>query len=125
MLEKDVVFSDNMNTSYKLLFGQDRLYIGTDVLPSDKKGLPANSRVSMKGAVAHEVVGHREAEIAGKTQANAVLEEAQASIRAARFAPNLSGRERITLIRDALERLNKAGYKIREVKEGLWIKNAK
>jgi len=125
MLEENVVFTDNMNTSYKMIFGQDRLYIGTDVLPSEKSGMPANSRVSTKGAVAHEIVGHREAEIAGKTQENPVLEEAQASIRAARFAPSLSSKERVTLLRDALERLHKAGYKIRQVKNELWITEPK
>ncbi len=114
-----------MSHSYKLIFGQDRLYIGTDVLPSEKKVATANSRVSMKGAIAHEIVGHREAELAGKTQDNSILEEAQASIRAARFAPSLSNKERITLIRDALERLNKAGYKIKEVRGELWINEAK
>lgn len=126
MAEENVVFSENMNTSYKLLFGQDRLYIGTDVLPAaPKPALPANSRISMKGAIAHEVTGHKTAELAGKTNPNELLEEVQASIRAARFAPNLSTTERVTLIRDGLERLKKAGLTIREVKGQLWITKEK
>jgi hypothetical protein len=119
--KEDVVFTENMNTSYKLLFGKERMYIGTDVLPATKKGLKANSRVSMKGAIAHELEGHRVAELAGKTNTSELLEEVQASIRAARFAPDLTSQERVTLIRDALERLQKAGLKIKEVKHKLWI----
>jgi len=39
------------------------------------------------------------------------LEEAQASIRAARFAPSLSSTERYTLLRDGITRLYKANIK--------------
>ena len=113
--------SENMNTSYKVLFGEEKLYIGTDVLPATGTALKANSRISLKGTIAHEVVGHRAAELAGKTQSTLVLEEAQASIRAARFAPELSSTERTTLIRDAIERLQKSGQKIKDVKDQLWI----
>jgi hypothetical protein len=119
--KEDIVFTENMNTSYKLLFGKERMYIGTDVLPATRQGLKANSRVSMKGAIAHELEGHRVAELAGKTNTSELLEEVQASIRAARFAPDLTNQERVTLIRDALERLQKAGLKIKEVKHKLWI----
>ena len=65
--------------------------------------------------------GHREAALAGKSQSINVLEEAQASIRAARFGKELNSTERITLIRDALERLHKENIKIKEVKHKLWI----
>lgn len=57
MPEEAIFISKNMNTSYKLLFGQERLYIGTDVLPATGIGLRANSRIGMHGAIAHEVVG--------------------------------------------------------------------
>ncbi len=119
--EENIHFSENVNTSYKLLFGQDFLYIGTDVLPATQKGLKANSRISMRGAIAHELEGHRKAELLGKTNPNELLEEVQASTRAARFAPELTTTERLTLIRDALERLQKAGLKIKEVRGKLWI----
>ena len=56
-----------------------------------------------------------------KTQENDLLEEVQASIRGARFAPQLTLTERITLIRDALERFKKAGLSIKTVKKQLWI----
>lgn len=121
MTEDAIFVSENMNTSYKLLFGQERLYIGTDVLPAVGTGLRANSRIGMQGALAHEIVGHRAAELAGKTQVIDYLEEAQASIRAARFAPGLANHERVTLIRDGLERLHRENLRIRDVKDLLWI----
>jgi len=121
MPSEAISVSESMNTSYKLLFGEERLYIGTDVLPGVGEGLSANSRVGMKGALAHELVGHRAAELTGRTQANLFLEEAQASIRAARFAPELTGAERYTLIRDGLGRLHSQGLSIRDVRSQLWI----
>jgi hypothetical protein len=121
MPEEAIVFSDNMNTSYTPLFGEERLYIGTDVLPTAINKGAANSRINLLGAIAHELIGHRRAALAAKTQKNEILEEAQASIRAARFAPQLTRTERITLIRDAIERLHKVNLSIRQVKEQLWI----
>lgn len=50
-----------------------------------------------------------------------MLEEAQASIRAARFAPGLTMLERLTLIRDGVERLHKAGIRVSDVRDLLWI----
>mgnify|MGYP003587624346 FL=1 len=50
-----------------------------------------------------------------------VLEEAQASIRAARFGKGLTQAERYTLLRDGVSRLAAQGIKIRDVKELLWI----
>jgi hypothetical protein len=64
---------------------------------------------------------HRRAAMAGRTQEALVLEEAQASIRAARFAPKLTSIERLTLIRDAVERLHKAGLSVADVRNKLWI----
>jgi hypothetical protein len=90
--------------------------------------LTANSRVSIKGTLAHEIVGHREAALVGRTLDNVFFEEAQASIRAARFAPDLSSTERFTLLRDAINRLRHPDLpggpvKIRDVKESLYIQN--
>jgi hypothetical protein len=75
----------------------------------------------MKGAIAHEIVGHRAAELAGKANPNILLEEVQASIRAARYAPDLNPTERFTLLKDAMERLQKSGISIKDVKHQLWI----
>ncbi len=63
------------------------------------------------------------AALAVKTQLETPLEEAQASIRAARFAPSLSSTERYTLLRDGITRLYKAHIKIRQVKNILHINN--
>ena len=52
---------------------------------------------------------------------NAALDEAQASIRAARFAPNLTFEERAMLIRDGLQRLKQEGLKINDVRHLLDI----
>ena len=107
--------------------GFDLLNIGSDVMPATTpKGqgtLTANSRLTWKSSIAHELVGHREAALAGKTQSEDSLEEAQASIRAARFAPSLSSTERYTLLRDGITRLYKADLKIRQVKNILHIKS--
>ena len=112
-----------LNTAYSP--GFDLLNIGSDVMPAPQskgKGtLTANSRLTWKSSIAHELVGHREAALAGKTQSEDPLEEAQASIRAARFAPSLSSTERYTLLRDGITRLYKADIKVRQVKNILHI----
>ncbi|MDJ0715768.1 MAG: hypothetical protein QNJ54_16305 [Prochloraceae cyanobacterium] len=124
-----IVVSDNMNTAYGNIFGKEILYIGTDVFPktgTTRSGKTANSRITMRGAIAHELVGHRRADLVGKThQRNTdigvALDEAQASIRAARFAIGLTKIERYILLRDAIARLKKVGLRIRQVRSRLWI----
>jgi hypothetical protein len=123
-----IQISNNMNTSYGNMFGRELLYIGSDVLQGTGKvsGITANSRISMKGAIAHELVGHRNAALAGRafdisTARGLMLEEAQASIRAAKFAPGLTKIERYTLLRDGIARLKKQGVQIKEVRDLLWI----
>jgi hypothetical protein len=112
-----------MNTAYSP--GFDLLNIGTDVMPatqSKRQGtLTANTRLTWKSSIAHELVGHRESSLKGNTQSEIPLEEAQASIRAARFAPSLLSTERYTLLRDGITRLYKAELKIRQVKNILDI----
>ena len=112
-----------LNTAYSP--GFDLLNIGTDVMPviqSKRQGtLTANTRLTWKSSIAHELVGHREAALRGNTQLETPLEEAQASIRAARFSPSLSSAERYTLLRDGIARLYRANLKIRQVKNILDI----
>lgn len=112
-----------LNTAYSP--GLDLLQIGSDVMPATLlKGLgtkEANTRLTWKASIAHELVGHRESALADKTQSQLPQEEAQASIRAARFAPELTSTERYTLLRDAITRLYKASIKIRQVKHLLHI----
>ena len=114
-----------MNTAYSP--GFDLLNIGTDVMPAatpqGQGTLAANTRLTWKSSIAHELVGHREAAFGGKTQLETPLEEAQASIRAARFAPSLTSTERYTLLRDGIARLYKADIRVRQVKKILYIDN--
>ncbi len=114
-----------LNTAYSP--GFDLLQIGSDVMPATRAPgtgtHSANTRLSWKGSIAHELVGHREAALADKTQSQLPLEEAQASIRAARFAPSLTSTERYTLLRDGITRLYKANIKFRQVKHILHITN--
>ena len=108
------------NTSYSELF--DTLFVGADVLPTMVNAAKANSRISLRGALGHEILGHREAFLAGRSRnARSVLDEVQASVRAARLTPNLSGAERITLLRDAAERLREAGIRWRDVGHLLFL----
>lgn len=131
--EENIVFRDSWNTGMMY----DRLYINTDVLPAISPGigtLSANSRVSGKATIAHEIVGHYEAYANGKAfnlydvdaatyTRNFALDEAQASIRAARFAPGLTSTDRMTLLRDAITRLNNGGLRVRDVKDELYIQS--
>ncbi len=111
------------------------LIINNDVLPTTLPTKNPNSLVSGKGTIAHEVIGHYETVIKGtafeqyeeindqmvKNFYKTALDEAQASIRAARFAPDLTYNERAILIRDALQRLKRENLKINDVKHLLDI----
>ena len=127
----------NVDCSFEtgLLYGE-RLYINNDALPSNIPSNDPNSLISGKGAMAHEIIGHYETILKGTaftTQTydasgavkidfyNLALDEAQASIRAGRFAPDLTLEERLTLIKDGIMRLKKQGIKIREIKDILDI----
>ncbi|ODT76141.1 hypothetical protein ABS71_03740 [bacterium SCN 62-11] len=121
-MPEKIAFTPDGNTAYYP--GWDTLRIAPDLLPhrSPPVGtLGANSRIGMKGCIAHELKGHRAAALAGKTHPNPILEEAQASIRGARFGHNLTKAERYTLLRDAISRLSQRGIRIRDVKADLWI----
>jgi hypothetical protein len=119
MPDNKIRFTEYDPTGY--WHGWDILSIGTDVLPLDERSEKPNSNISMRGTIAHEIVGHRDANMKGLSQENSLLEEAQASIRAARFAPGLSRSERLDLIRDGLCRLKRLGVSVREVKDVLHI----
>ena len=122
MPAENIAYSENGYwTGYNADF--DLLLLGTDLYPATApvaKGQVWNSRVSWKGTIGHELIGHREAALKGWTQSDDALEEAQASIRAARFTPDLTYVERIILLRDAISRLPK-GVKIQDVKAKLHI----
>jgi len=104
-------------------YGQrfDLLRIGTDILPVGKRSEEPNDNISLKGAIAHEIVGHRDAALKNMTQTDDLLEEVQASIRAAKFAPELSNQERLDLLKDAVARLKKNNIKLNEIRHKLYI----
>ncbi|NMO94738.1 WXG100 family type VII secretion target [Paenibacillus lemnae] len=124
-------FYDEWNTGMMY----DRFIINTDVFPAEQTGigtLTANSRVTGRATTAHEIIGHYESYMAGRAfeiynvdpitfKRNFALDEAQASIRAARFAPDLTSTERMTLLRDAITRLKNADLSIRVVRNELYI----
>ena len=118
-----IIHLDWMHTAYSSKF--DELIVGTDVLPS-LNPKTANSSISMKATVAHEIIGHRDAALRDWTQPKDyilpgfTMEEVQASVRAARFTPDLSSAERRQLLRDEIERLPKGVY-IRDMKDKLNI----
>ena len=111
-----IAYSDIYATGYNPAY--DILLFGTDLYPKENLSSgteTANSRVSWKSAIGHEIIGHREAALKGWTQAAKAFEETQASIRAARFTPGLTIIERIALLRDAVSRLPE-GVKINDIK---------
>ena len=104
--------------------GQDyfvsKLPCGDYANPQNMK--TANGRLSNRATLAHEIIGHREANKKGWTiTEDTILEEIQASIRAARFAPNLTNKERFNLLRDAGERAKKNNIKLKDIKHTLHI----
>ena len=123
ILTENIHFVDDGNTTFKLLFGEiDYLQIGTDVYPTtNDRFTNANSRLSMNATLAHELAGHRQAELANKTHSDYLLEEVQASIRASMFGIDLTDNERQMLYQDALDRLAKNGIKLDDVKDTLWL----
>jgi len=121
--KESIVFSETAITGY--IGGIiDMLRVGTDVLPLDHKSKKPNDNITLKGVVAHEIVGHRGADLKGRSfqkHAERYLDEAQASIRAARFASGLSDKERMVLLRDGIMRLKGVGKTLREVRDLLYI----
>ncbi len=112
------------NTSYSDLHW---LMISDDLLPN-LNGTMANSRMSWRAALGHEIVGHGEANLAGRAFApGSLLDEVQASARASRLTPELSNVERFQLRRDAIERIqmhnqtNGTDLRWRDIRDQLWL----
>lgn len=133
--EDKIYIADEVTSSSTGLLYDEILLINNDVLPTSLPTHNPNLLVSGRGTIAHEVIGHYETAIKGtafnqwdiignelrKNLYNIALDEAQASIRAARFAPDLTFGERAMLIRDGLQRLKQQGLKINDVRELLDI----
>ena len=122
---RDIGFSDTQNTAFLGFKESDDclLIIGTDAYPA-KNGTSANERISLNGAMAHEIIGHCGAWKRGTTQDDPVLEEVQASLRASLFGIGLSDSERADLRQDAMDRLTAAGLRFEDVETKLDIKEA-
>ena len=118
------MYSDNSNTSFHgSTEGNEFHYlvIGTDAFPSKENGGTANEMITLNGCMAHEVVGHYETWKKGTVKAEIALDEAQASIRAAKFGVGLSVKEREVLWQDAYYRLQATGISFDDVKDELDI----
>lgn len=128
--EEKIYIADDMTSSNTGMLYDEILIINNDVLPTNQSTNNPNALVSGKGTIAHEIIGHYETAIKGtsfsqcdiienqlvRNSYNTALDEAQASIRAARFAPDLTTAERYILIRDGLQRLKQEGLKIADVR---------
>jgi hypothetical protein len=116
--EDKVVFW-NGPTAYSPTF--ESVWVGPNVYPGAASevrlgGTGVIDRLSMETTMAHEVVGHRESFLAGRDFADgSLLDEAQASYRAAALTPDLSSTERYQLLRDVVRRVNAEGLKVRDL----------
>jgi len=133
--EDKIYIADMVTSSNTGMLYDEILLINNGVLPTNLPTRNPNSLISGQGTIAHEVIGHYETAIKGtsfnqydiinnelvRNSYNAALDEAQASIRAARFAPDLTYGERAMLIRDGLQRLKQEGLKINDVRDVLDI----
>ena len=118
----EVAYSDSVPTGFiGFPDGTTLMVIGTDAFPSQ---MPknANEALPMNAAMAHEIVGHYEAWLRGTVLMDRILDEVQASVRAARFAVGLAEEERNALMQDAFFRLRKAGRSFEDVEDLLDIK---
>lgn len=121
--KSDIAYSDYSYTAFVgSVEGEKycRMVIGTDVFPCNTPTSP-NEKLSYKAAIAHEVIGHFEAWKGGFEQSIPALDEAQASIRAARFAEGLTKTERTELLKDAVSRLRNANIPLKEARKHIKI----
>ncbi len=113
MPREQIAYRDTYWTGYNPAF--DILLLGTDAFPNPLSET-ANGRLSYRASIAHEIVGHRESTFRGTARAkDDPLDEAQASLRASRFAPGLTDEDRELLIQDARDRLAKINKQLEDV----------
>ena len=101
------------NTGYATGYRDDIdiIHVRSDVFP-DKNSLHPRDLLSERAVLAHEYYGHRAYRntILGRGAWN---DEFRASYMAAKNAPNLTNKDRHTLVLDALERAKEAGIIIK------------
>ena len=116
-----IQFSDYSSTGIFVMDdGTALLVVGTDAYPRKEPRNP-NEALSVEASMAHETTGHYEARMRGNRKDVRLLEEAQASFRASKFAIGLSDEDRKILWEDGLYRLELGGYDFEEVKGDLDI----
>ncbi|MCU0706472.1 MAG: hypothetical protein MUF18_21155, partial [Fimbriiglobus sp.] len=138
------IFSPRPNGGPGTAYGAtaDVVGVGPNVLPASPEVvaglqltgpnaplLRAHSELSARATLAHEVVGHRGAELAGRgfnnsTPLGHALDEAQAHFRAALHAPGLSDLERSKLWIAGFERLQSQGLRFKDVKGMLYLEES-
>ncbi|WLQ15717.1 LysM peptidoglycan-binding domain-containing protein [Hahella aquimaris] len=114
----------NGPTAYSPNF--ENVWVGPNVYPGNsgvirQSGMGVLDRMSMEATMAHEIVGHRNSFLAGKDFADgSLLDEVQASYRAAALTPELSSTERYQLLRDVVRRLHDESQTVKDLDKSLF-----
>jgi hypothetical protein len=96
----------------------DTVWVGPNAFPGApsevrQSGMGVVDRLSMEATLAHEVVGHRNTALIGRDFPDgSLMDEVQASYRAAALAPELTSTERYQLLRDAVRRVHEQGLRV-------------
>lgn len=104
--KKYLVFRENQATGYS--DERNKIYIGSDIFPSNDKSTHNRDNLSVRAVLAHEYYGHK-ANKGTKIPQSSWNDEFRASYQAAKNAPNLTQEDRYRLILDALDRAKEAG----------------
>ena len=95
---------------------RNKVFIGSDIFPSDDNSSHNRDTMSVKAVLAHEYYGHHHFKKT-KLKDGDPRDEIRASYYAAVHAPGLSAFERQQLMRDALDRASDAGIKLNYTKQ--------
>ena len=125
MPRENICYSSSQSTGYTLMHtlagDLEILMLAPDLYPNPN-GTTANELLSWQSAIAHEIVGHRMTCLRGTNGPyRSIYDEAQASIRAAKFAPGLTDRDRELLMQDAKDRIARDGLDFDEFTKNMDI----
>ena len=104
------VFRDGLGSGYS--DERDKIFISSNIFPSEDSSLHPRDLMSARAALAHEYYGHR-ANRGTKLAKGSWNDEFRASYMAAKECPNLSDMDRTYLILDALERAKESGISVK------------
>ena len=104
--KKYLVFKENHATGYS--DERNKIFIGSDIFPSNDKSTHNRDNLSVRAVLAHEYYGHK-VNKGTKIPQGTWNDEFRASYQAAKNAPNLTQEDRYRLILDALDRAKEAG----------------